>query len=123
MRSHLGLTSWRGHAGPTVCRRKLLQACGWHAISIPYFQWNSLASAAAQKTYLRAVLPPAALQACSVAPALPASPVLNPAQTGSAQHQDVTGNVGATVVQPPTKLVALPRPQLGLSRAYSAQQL
>ena len=48
-----------------------MQARGWHVVSIPYYQWSSLAGGDSQQAYLRDVLPAAALEACAASPQQP----------------------------------------------------
>lgn len=84
-----------------MCRRKLLQARGWHAISIPYFTWSTIPTAEEQQTYLRMLIPAAALQAASASPeeaqAMSAPPIGEPsggvAVAADDSAQDAPGNI------------------------------
>ncbi|EOD07737.1 hypothetical protein EMIHUDRAFT_218288 [Emiliania huxleyi CCMP1516] len=59
--SHFMLPDGRGVRrpnGPTLLKRRLLAAAGWRLISVPFYEWDGVATANGQQTYLeRAVAP------------------------------------------------------------------
>lgn len=42
--------------GRTLLRNKLLRACGWLVVDVPYFEWNALRSSQARTEYLKAAI-------------------------------------------------------------------
>ncbi|BDA42152.1 probable RAP domain-containing protein, chloroplastic at C-terminar half [Coccomyxa sp. Obi] len=42
--------------GRTLLRNKLLRACGWLVVDVPYFEWNALRSSQARTAYLKAAI-------------------------------------------------------------------
>ncbi|CAL8468164.1 g7703 [Coccomyxa elongata] len=42
--------------GRTLLRNKLLRACGWLVVDVPYFEWNALRSSQARTDYLKAAI-------------------------------------------------------------------
>ena len=59
--SHFLLPDGRGLRRPngsTLLKRRLLAAAGWRVISVPFYEWDGVATANGQQTYLeRAVAP------------------------------------------------------------------
>ena len=42
--------------GPTLLKRRLLEAVGWRLISVPFYEWDALNSLEAQRDYLQGAL-------------------------------------------------------------------
>ncbi|EOD20757.1 hypothetical protein EMIHUDRAFT_255423, partial [Emiliania huxleyi CCMP1516] len=39
--------------GPTLLKRRLLAAAGWRVISVPFYEWDGLATASERQAYLQ----------------------------------------------------------------------